>query len=342
MTNNRYHNFAEVDVPTQNGQNESGQAPTEASLRQSRRELNKSFTVTVIIATRNRPELLRRALRSVEDQSVPVLETIVVFDQSPPDLDLIDEFPGANVRVITNTRSPGLAGARNSGLAEAAGQWIALCDDDDAWTEDRLERQKEIIDSDPAVDFVVGGITIAYGDRRVVRQTELSSITFDDLLRDRVMEAHPSTFLVRRRAIADYIGLVDEELPGSYGEDYDWLLRAARIKPVAVAPTPIAFIQWHTNSYYTNKWAMIDRALGFLLEKTPEFDRDPRGKARIMGQRAFAQAAMGRRKQAFSTARKAIRLDWREPRLVLTLVVASKLVTAERLVKWANSAGRGI
>ncbi len=341
MTVDKKHS-PKVDTRAENGHNVPSRVHPDGALRQERRKLNESFTVTVIIATRNRPELLRRALRSVEKQTIPVLETLVVFDQSTPDHGLVEEFPAANVRVIANTRAPGLAGARNSGIGEAKGQWIGLCDDDDAWADDKLERQKEMIDNDPTVDFVVGGITIAYGDRRVTRNTELTSITFDDLLRDRVMEAHPSTFLVRARAIADYIGLVDEELPGSYGEDYDWLLRATRIKPIAVSPATVALIQWHTNSYYTNKWPMIDRALGFLLEKTPEFDRDPRGKARIMGQRAFAQAAMGDRREAFASVKETMRLDWREPRLVLTLLVASKLVSAERLVRWANSAGRGI
>ena len=138
------------------------------------------------------------------------------------------------------------------------------------------------------------------------------------------------------------MGLVDEELPGSYAEDYDWLLRASRVNPIAVAPATVALIQWHPDSYFGNKWDMIDKALDFLVDKTPEFDTDPKGKARILGQRAFAQAAMGRRKEALSTIKETVRLDWRQPRTLLTLAVAGRLVDAERLVKWANAAGRGI
>lgn len=305
--------------------------------------MSDEFSVSAIIATRNRPELLRRALRSLRDQTEPgLVETIVVFDQSEPDMSLVDDFPDMEIRIITNVRKPGLAGARNSGILEAKGNWIALCDDDDAWTKEKLAKQHRVIEQRPGVDFVVGGITIAYGDRRINRRSRLKQITFDDLLRDRIMEAHPSTFLVRKSAIEDYLGFVDEEIPGSYAEDYDWLLRAARTKPVAVANGLIAVIQWHKKSYFGNRWEMIDEALDFLLEKTPEFDRDPRGKARILGQRAFAQAAVGRRSAATKTARQALRLDWKEPRAYMTLAVASRMVKAERLVKWANSVGRGI
>ena len=305
--------------------------------------MSDEFSVTTIIATRNRPDLLRRALRSIGEQTDPgVSEVIVVFDQSEPDASLVEEFASLPVRVITNERAPGLAGARNTGILASTGNWIALCDDDDAWRPEKLAHQHEEIERRPELDFVVGSVTIAYGDRRINRRAGMASITFDDLLRDRIMEAHPSTYLVRRGAIDDYLGLVDEEIPGSYAEDYDWLLRAARVKPIGVAEKAVALIQWHKQSYFGNKFGMIDEALAYLLEKTPEFDRERRGKARILGQRAFAQAAMGRRREAFSTARQTLRLDWREPRAYMSLAVNTRLVGAERLVKMANSVGRGI
>ena len=305
--------------------------------------MSDEFSVTTIIATRNRPDLLRRALRSIGEQTDPgVSEVFVVFDQSEPDASLVEEFASLPVRVITNERAPGLAGARNTGILASTGNWIALCDDDDAWRPEKLAHQHEEIERRPELDFVVGSVTIAYGDRRINRRAGMANITFDDLLRDRIMEAHPSTYLVRRGAIDDYLGLVDEEIPGSYAEDYDWLLRAARVKPIGVAEKAVALIQWHKQSYFGNKFGMIDEALAYLLDKTPEFDRERRGKARILGQRALAQAAMGRRREAFATARQTLRLDWREPRAYMSLAVNTRLVGAERLVKMANSVGRGI
>ena len=56
------------------------------------------------------------------------------------------------------------------------------------------------------------------------------------------MEAHPSTVMVRRDALLGPIGLVDEELPGSYGEDFDWIIRAPGRRPSLSCPTPL--VQW--------------------------------------------------------------------------------------------------
>ena len=86
---------------------------------------------------------------------------------------------------------------------------------------------------------------------------------------------------------------------------------------------------------------MIDEALAYLVDKTPEFRDEPRGLARILGQRAFAQAAMGHGREAMRTALRTLRLDWRQLRAYVTPVVASRIVSAERVVKWANAVGRG-
>ena len=182
-------------------------------------------TVSAIIPTRDRPALLQRALDAVLAQVGDALvEVIVVYDQSKPDLSHQGLSGYVPVRVITNTRRPGLAGARNSGIAAATGAWIAFCDDDDVWSPDKLQHQEKAVAAAPDTDFVVGGITIAYGDKRIERRTSLKEITFQDLLLSRVMEAHPSTFLVRRSAIHERIGMVDEDLPGE-------LRRGLRLAP---------------------------------------------------------------------------------------------------------------
>ncbi len=303
--------------------------------------MSSEFQVSAVIATRNRPELLRRTIAAMlEQKGSHLLEIIVVFDQSDPDESLTALSGGVVVRVMPNTNTPGLAGARNTGIDAAAGSWIAFCDDDDVWAPDKLEQQHRAIIANPDTDFVVGSVIVAYGDKRIARKTDLERIGLTDLLRDRIMEAHPSTYLVRRSAIERW-GYVDEELPGGYAEDYDWLLRAARVKPVLVASDAVTEIEWHPASYFGNRWQTIDSALGFLVDKTPEYETEPRGLARIMSQQAFAQAAMGQTRRSLANAWKTFRLDWRQPRAYIIPVVASRLISADRLVKWANATGRG-
>jgi hypothetical protein len=155
------------------------------------------------------------------------------------------------------------------------------------------------------------------------------------------MEAHPSTFLIRRDAFDTNLELVDEELPGSYAEDYDLLIRAAREADVLAVRAPVALVRWHPDSYFGNRWHTIADALAYLVAKTPEFASDRRGLARIVGQRAFALAALAERRAATREAWSAIRLDPFGPRPYAALAVASGLVDAEWLVRKANATGRG-
>src|SRR3546814_11719032 len=76
---------------------------------------------------------------------------------------------------------------------------------------------------------------------------------------------------------------------------------------------------------------MIDEARGALRERYPEFDDDPVGLARILGQRAFARAAAGRRKEALSMVRRTLVASRREPRAYLTILVAARVASADPL-----------
>src|SRR3546814_19596609 len=81
------------------------------------------------------------------------------------------------------------------------------------------------------------------------------------------------------------------------------MLRASRTAPIAAAPEPLVRILYHSSPFYVARWRLIDEALEALLERYPEFDDDPVGLARILGQRAFPRAAAGRRTEALSVVR---------------------------------------
>src|SRR3546814_19967817 len=87
---------------------------------------------------------------------------------------------------------------------------------------------------------------------------------------------------------------------------------------------------------------MIDEALEARLELDPEFDDDPVGRAGIRGQRAVARAAAGRRKEALSMVRRTLAASRREPRAYLTILVAARVVSADRILGLLRRAGRGV
>ena len=91
-------------------------------------------TVGVVVPTRDRPEFLRRALAAIWDQDYPGrIDVIVVYDGEESDNSVCREAPGRRIRVTTNRRSPGLAGARNTGIDKLPTELVAFCDDDDLW-----------------------------------------------------------------------------------------------------------------------------------------------------------------------------------------------------------------
>ena len=297
--------------------------------------------VDVVIATRNRPELLRRAIAAVLGQSYSgPIHLVVVFDQAEPDLTLQQTTADRRVTVVRNTRTPGLAGARNTGILHGSSALVAFCDDDDTWFPDKLRLQVGSLE-DPAVLTSVSGVEIEYGDRRTSRVPTAEEMTVPTLVRSRVMAAHPSTVVVRREALLGPIGLVDEAIPGSHGEDYDWILRAAGAGGVAVVAQPLVRVLWG-QSMFSQKWQTIIAATDYLLDKHPGFRADRRALGRVLGQRAFALSALGRRREALGEATRVARLNPRELRAYLAAAVALRLVSAPRVMDLAHRRGRGV
>ncbi len=188
-------------------------------------------TVSAVIATNGkRPETLRTAVRSILDQDYAgFIEVVVVYDRVEPDL-LEDVQVPENRKLITiaNTRTGGLAGGRNSGILAATGEIIGFCDDDDYWMPTKLTEQLALWNAHPEAVAVSSGITVRSGGRDIERLAPKRA-SFDDFLLSRITEIHPSAMLYARQdLVTDHLGLVDEELPASYGEDYDLLLRATR------------------------------------------------------------------------------------------------------------------
>jgi Glycosyl transferase family 2 len=297
-------------------------------------------SVTAIVATRDRPATLARAVRSMVGQDYPgELECVIVFDQSPPSPVDVVLPAGRRMRLLTNTRTPGAAGARNAGVTASDGALVAFCDDDDTWHPDKLRLQVERLDAASA-GFVACGVRIHYGDRVVARPAP-SSVNLQQLIRKRFPELGVPTFVLRRAAMAD-IGLLDEQIPGSYGEDYDFLLRAARQEPIVAVEQPLVDVFWHPQSFFAQRWQTIADGLGYLLGKHPELAADSRGRARIEGQVAFAQAALAHRAAACGASWRALRGNPLERRAYLALAVAAGVVPATSIVRLANQRGRGI
>lgn len=299
--------------------------------------------VGVVIATHNRPELLRRALNSVLAQDYAGdLDVVVVFDRSEPMVELARDGKH-RVRVLSNARTPGLAGARNTGILRLDTEFVAFCDDDDTWLPGKLAAQLDRLARRPASTFATTAMQVDYRGRATIRRAGRNQVTVRELARSRMTMLHSSSFLFRRDAMIGPggFGLVDEDIPLSQGEDWDLLLRAARQHPIEHVDEPLVAIRWGESSYFVDAWENKNAAHLWLISRHPEFQEDRMAHGVMLGKLAFGHAALGHRREAVLAARQALAANWREPRVPCALLVVAG-VPSKWLTEQLNKRGHGI
>ena len=300
--------------------------------------------VSVIMATRGRPELAAEMICSIVEQDYAGdLEVLVVHDQEEPNPALAAlSRPGRQVRVVRNEGTPGLAGARNFGLALTSGPLVATTDDDDRWHRTKIRRQVERFVAEPDLLLLGTGIRLLLPKGRVDAWVGRSDhISHDVLLANRVKELHSSTLMMPRTTF-DLVGGYDELIPNGYGEDYDFVLRVADAGKVGVIREPLADIRKDNVSYYRGRSDNAAAGFEYFLAKHPEVERSPAGHARMLGQLAFAKSASGHRSEAWGLVRQSLR---RKPTSPYPYIAVTHLVTRvppQKIADLARLFGRGL
>jgi glycosyltransferase involved in cell wall biosynthesis len=297
-------------------------------------------SVGVVIPTHSRPAQLRKALASVLAQDYPGQLTVaIVFDGTAPDASLVQ---ADRVLVLANERTAGLAGARNSGILALRTDLVAFCDDDDQWLPGKLHSQVSALAATPAAEFASCAISVRFNGAATIRLAGRDEVTHADLLRSRMVMVHSSTYLARRAALLDGIGLVDETIPGSQNEDWDLALRAAARHPIVHVDQPLVEVAWGAGSYYARQWATKAESLQWMLARHADLAAHRAGAARVYAQIAFAYACAGRRAESYRWAGRALHRNWHERRTPFALAVATRLVSGERVLRVLHSRGHGI
>lgn len=106
-------------------------------------------TVSIVVTTMNRPELVLRAIRSVFAQTFPDYDLHVVDDGSTDQTsEVVEQFLSGreNAFYWRHESCRGLCAARNTGIAKSKGDFIAFLDDDDEWKPEALEKRVELLE----------------------------------------------------------------------------------------------------------------------------------------------------------------------------------------------------
>ena len=240
-------------------------------------------TVTVVIPTYNRMGLLSRALTSVARQTRPPDEVVLVDDGSTDDTERLIRRQFPDVRYLQQ-ENRGVAAARNRGIREAKGEWLAFLDSDDEWLPHKLERQLDAVREEPEFSLChTNEIWIRRGKRvnPLKKHAKSGGYIFKKCLPLCVIS--PSSVLIHR-SLFEQVGLFDESLPAC--EDYDLWLRVTAIRPVLYLEEPL-IIKYggHADQLSRRHWGM-DRfrihALENVIDSETLSAEDRRAAARML------------------------------------------------------------
>ena len=211
------------------------------------------INISVIIPTFNRRELLARALNSVYQQTLIADEVIVVDDGSSDDTQVFMREFYPQVQTIYQ-ENQGVSVARNTGIQQAQGQWLAFLDSDDEWLPEKLATQIQALKESQQLVCHTEEIWIRNGVRvnQKNKHQKSGGWIFKQCLPLCAMS--PSSIMIHRQ-VFDAVGLFNPELPAC--EDYDlWLKIAARFPVTFVSEPQIKKYGGHEDQLSQKYWGM--------------------------------------------------------------------------------------
>jgi glycosyltransferase involved in cell wall biosynthesis len=272
--------------------------------------------VTVVLPTYNRARTLPRAIASVLNQDYRNLELLVVDDASSDDTAAVVAAVGdPRVRYIRLPRNGGASHARNAGLAEAKGAFIAFQDSDDEWLAGKLMKQVEAAKAagDPAVTVFHPKIVVGKDERaRFGRYRVCCMHTVQPGEHDFIELIHannlisPQALLISREAFSR-AGYFDEDLVNN--EDWAYGIELFYKSTVVFVEDPLVinYLQSDSISMLMRPGARAQLRIIQKLRKLPE--AKPKIMAGHIGRVGWAISKLGKPRMARTLLRLSLRLD---------------------------------
>jgi glycosyltransferase involved in cell wall biosynthesis len=263
---------------------------------------------SVIISTYNRAALLPTAITSVLQQTFQDFEIIVVDDASQDETPaVVADFQDHRIRYIRHERNAGAAGARNTGVTNATGEYIAFLDDDDEWLPEKLALQVDVLENSPAQVGVVytGRSTIDGATKKVV--SILIPTQRGDLLPE-LRKGNPitnSSVLLRKECFSR-VGLFDEQL--AYNQDYDMWIRIAGAYHFEYVAKPLVKYTVHGRSLSANRDRAIAGREALLKKHEAYFAQNSRDYSRFCAQLGIQYYLNGNARKGRQMFLRAVRL----------------------------------
>lgn len=198
--------------------------------------------VSVVIPTFNRGHLVREAVDSALAQTYRDAEVLVVDDGSTDNTPEVLEPYRGRIHYIRQ-ENKGVSAARNTGIRQARGSYIAILDSDDQWVPEKLEAQMALFAADPSLGLVSCGSSFVDVYGKEIETPKSATETHDTDSRLVLRRLLLGNFVsggsnaVIRKDCFDAVGVFDESLSGV--EDWDMWLRIAKRYPIGFVNRPL-------------------------------------------------------------------------------------------------------
>lgn len=208
-------------------------------------ENSKAPLVSVIVTTYNRKELLKETLDSILNQTFTNFELIVVDDGSTDNTEeIIQKIKDTRIIYIKIDNWGGPARPRNIGIKKAKGEYIAFCDDDDLWVEEKLDKQLSEFANGELI--AVGSTSKVFGYTEIHRTKRRHIITnkilnFNDILNGNA--APLSSLLVRKSSLQ-----FNESQDYLFVEDFLFQIELVLLGGILIIDEPLIGYRQHKNN----------------------------------------------------------------------------------------------
>lgn len=179
--------------------------------------------VSVVVPTHSRPEFLIETLRSITAQSYKNIEVWVVSNgHSEANQKVVEKVNDNRVNYVSQQNTGGPAAPRNRGIQLSRGKYIAFCDDDDIWLEEKLDIQVKALEEHNQYGLCYGKM-IRFDDKREwTFSWEEGETNFKLLL---INNTVPISSVLMHRTLLEKEGGFCESKKVGISEDYEFLLR---------------------------------------------------------------------------------------------------------------------
>ena len=225
--------------------------------------MNEYPKISVIIPSYNSGKFLNEAIESVVNQTYKNLEIIIVNDGSIDDTEKIAkewQEKDKRVRYLKYQSNRGLPAARNTGIKNSQGDYLAFLDADDIWLPSKLETQLEKIKETKSdlifSNWYIWSAKSNHKSLAITKKIFLGSLNQSRLLCLFIRRnlGNPSTALLKKEKLFE-VGFFDEELFSS--EDYDlWLRFILKGGKISFINQPLIYYRKHSEQMTTNDYKM--------------------------------------------------------------------------------------